>query len=393
VPIVVTDGILNIDFVSKKGSPKINAISVTSVGLLPPTATRTFTVSPTATHTSAVSPTATNTPGGAGTPTPTSSPTAVGSYAQRVNVGGARHVDAHGAVWAADQVYTTGSWGYTGGQVMSTVQSIAGADEPVLYQTNRFYISSYKFTVPNDYYRVTLKFAEIYPYTSVGQRVFNVKLQGQTVISQLDVMAAVGRFAALDYTFYTTVSGGLLTIDFISVAGATQVNAIEVVSSGVAPTPTGTATRTYPDPAPTKIMEAESGVLTPLMTIIPDSAAYGNAYIIDPGGPDSHAAADFTFYLPDIPYVYNAYSIWARVQAPDEFSNSVYFSLDGEPDWVWYFTPGPNWQWDKSPAPLPLNGWLLTLGMTHTLHLGSREPNLKIDLIVLTDRHEVPGLP
>jgi len=79
-------------------------------------------------------------------------------------------------------------------------REIAGTDEPTIYQTAHVCLSSYRFRVPAGKYRVTLKFCEP-DEDAVGGRVFDVALQGKTVIEDLDIFAKVGKFAALDFTF------------------------------------------------------------------------------------------------------------------------------------------------------------------------------------------------
>ncbi len=219
--VAVTDGILNIRFTARVNSPKINAIRVTSLNVALPTATSTPTpAGPTSTAT------ITN------TPTPTGSATPVSTFAQRVNAAGPQVTDSNGRVWAADKAFSAGSWGYVNGQTSSTSQSISNTSDPVLYQTQRFNLTGYKFTVPNGSYQVTLRFAETYAYTGIGGRVFNVKIEGNTVLSRLDIMATVGRYRALDYTFPATVSDSILNIDFSSVVGPAAINAIEVLGGG-----------------------------------------------------------------------------------------------------------------------------------------------------------------
>jgi len=79
-------------------------------------------------------------------------------------------------------------------------RQIAGTDEPAIYQTARVCLSSYRFRVPAGKYRVTLQFCEP-DKDAVGGRVFDVALQGKTVIENLDIFAKVGKYAALDFTF------------------------------------------------------------------------------------------------------------------------------------------------------------------------------------------------
>lgn len=68
-------------------------------------------------------------------------------------------------------------------------------------------------------YNVALHFAEAEDDT-VGQRVFDVKLQGKTVISHLDIAAATGRLnRALTKEFRNVAGQGNLAIEFVPVRG------------------------------------------------------------------------------------------------------------------------------------------------------------------------------
>lgn len=84
--------------------------------------------------------------------------------------------------------------------------------------------------MPNGDYAVTLKFAEI-SLNSPGQRQFNVQIGGTPVLTNFDIVAAVGApFYSVDQTFQTTVSNGVLVIGFTpGQANVPLVNAIEVI--------------------------------------------------------------------------------------------------------------------------------------------------------------------
>ena len=155
-----------------------------------------------------------------------------------VHSGGNAYTDTLGNSWAADN-------GFTGGQTNSTTRAIANTPDPTLYQSERYGDFSYQFAVPNGSYSVTLKFAEIY-WTGPGQRVFNVAINGTTVLSDFDIVAAAGApNTAIDETFPVTVLGGSISIQFTTgTADVPKVSAIEIkVASGVGIqiSPTGTS--------------------------------------------------------------------------------------------------------------------------------------------------------
>ena len=185
----VTDGQLNIAFASVISNPKVSAIEVVPA-----------------------------------------------SGATRINAGGGTYTGLDGRVWSADT-------GFSGGGTYASGATIAGTSDATLYQTERFGNFSYNLSVPNGTYQVNLKFAEIW-FTTAGQRVFNVTIEGQTVLSNFDILQQVTFNTALDKSFTVNVTDGQLNIAFASVISNPKVSAIEVVpAGGGAPAPT-------PVPAP-----------------------------------------------------------------------------------------------------------------------------------------------
>ncbi|MBI3973851.1 MAG: PQQ-dependent sugar dehydrogenase, partial [Chloroflexi bacterium] len=147
----------------------------------------------------------------------------------RLNAGGGAYTGGDGRQWAADS-------GATGGSIATTTAAIAGTADDPLYQSERYGNFSYRFAAPNGTYTVTLKFAEIY-WDSPGQRVFNVAIEGQPVLTNFDILAQVPRNTALDKTFAVSVADGALDVAFTTVADNAKLSALEVVAS-TAPPPT-----------------------------------------------------------------------------------------------------------------------------------------------------------
>lgn len=209
----VNDGILNINFSAVRNAAQINAIKIISGGSITVTPTPTPTPSPTPTI--SPSPTPTLIP----TPTPSPSPLA----ALRINSGGSALTDLNNNFWQGD-------YGYSGGQTFSTTTNITGTTNPKLYQTERYNMTGYQFTVPNGSRTITLKFAEIY-YGCLyrGCRVFNVSLEGNQVLAGFDIFVqANGGYKAIDKTFTVNVTDGVLNIDFGKIDNAPQINGIEI---------------------------------------------------------------------------------------------------------------------------------------------------------------------
>lgn len=160
----------------------------------------------------------------------------------RVVAGGNAYTDSQGNVWSADTQYV-------GGSTASTTNAIAGAlpgsGDQTLYQTERWGNPfQYVFNVPAGSYQVTLKFAET-KWTAAGQRVFNVSINGNTVLTNFDIYAAAGGAnKGVDEVFNSiSGNGGAVTITLgpASVDNA-KVDAIQIIPQPATLTNTSTMT-------------------------------------------------------------------------------------------------------------------------------------------------------
>jgi hypothetical protein len=153
--------------------------------------------------------------------------TALPQFIARINAGGPQYIDQAGQTWDADRNYVNGS-------VFEVFEPIVGTEDDALYQSERWGADGfqYQFPVDNGTYQVTLYFAELYFETS-GMRRFDVTVENQTVITDLDIFVEAGAFTAAARTFNASVADGVLNIRFIP--GAVEnpkVNAISVVRIG-----------------------------------------------------------------------------------------------------------------------------------------------------------------
>jgi hypothetical protein len=123
--------------------------------------------------------------------------------------------------------------GPEGGQIVAFPQNtIAGTDDPALYQTVRYNLSAYHFNLPAGKYAVRLQFCEPY-YKEAGKRVFSVRIQDKQVIENLDIFAKVGQNKALDCTFKDVeVRDGGLDIEFVPKTEFPSIAAIAVEGPG-----------------------------------------------------------------------------------------------------------------------------------------------------------------
>ncbi|MGC9341220.1 MAG: InlB B-repeat-containing protein, partial [Bacteroidales bacterium] len=122
---------------------------------------------------------------------------------------------------------------YTGnvtGATYSTTASIEGTEDDILYQSERYGNFSIDIPVVNGSYKIVLMFAEIY-HSSAGSRVFNVSIEGQQVISNLDIYAKVGENTAYNETYDMTITDGEINIVFESIINNAKISAIKINSN------------------------------------------------------------------------------------------------------------------------------------------------------------------
>ena len=157
--------------------------------------------------------------------------------AMRINTGGPQYTDSLGQVWAADSGFNTG-------YITTVSAAIAGTVDDALYQSDRWDSSgapelAYSFTVPNGNYTVKLHFVEHWTGgQAVGRRVFDVSLENQLALDNLDIFAEAGGYTLLVKTLQTTVSDGQLNLNFAhGPADDPIIGAIEILSGGGAPPP------------------------------------------------------------------------------------------------------------------------------------------------------------
>jgi hypothetical protein len=159
------------------------------------------------------------------------------NYLYRVNCGGPEYVDVNGVHWAADRDFAPGmnhgslSWAmeYAGlpsrlGSQRESYEIIRGTGDQALFQTYRYgrHKLRYRFAVPDGNYRVELYFTE--PWygagggNCAGWRLFDVAINNQTVIRDLDLWREGGFAGAVKKIVNARVSGGWLEVSFPKVA-------------------------------------------------------------------------------------------------------------------------------------------------------------------------------
>jgi thermitase len=110
-----------------------------------------------------------------------------------------------------------------------STRNILNTTDGALYLTVHAGTSfGYSVPVSNGSYTVKLHFAECYA-SGAGQRVFNVSLNGSTVLAKFDIFAAAGQNNAVVKSFPVSVTNGTISVSFQSSVGNAIVAAIEVV--------------------------------------------------------------------------------------------------------------------------------------------------------------------
>lgn len=168
-------------------------------------------------------------------------------YLYRINCGGDAFQDEFGQQWEADDTIRSHSWGqdFEGINALQASQrhiaaAIRGTKSDELFQFFRFgrHRLWYELPVADGDYRVELYFAEPWHGKGGGEkddyeglRIFDVAINGETVIDDLDPWAEAGYCGALKRTVTAKAKDGKLLISFPEVkAGQAIICGIAVAS-------------------------------------------------------------------------------------------------------------------------------------------------------------------
>lgn len=161
-----------------------------------------------------------------------------GTPIYRVNAGGNAEPDRVLA-WAQDKegalaspyLASTGSL-TTGSSTWSNANNFT--DAPANLMGNRRYINTsanqlrYAFPVEPGYYEINLYFNEVMTTYVVGSRVFDVSLEGQLVLDNLDMVAAHGIDRAAQYTYVRNVTDGTINLTIDRGVGSAMISGIAI---------------------------------------------------------------------------------------------------------------------------------------------------------------------
>jgi hypothetical protein len=139
------------------------------------------------------------------------------------------YTDSHGNLWSADTNFNVGN-------TASFITAIKGTADQWLFQNERYSQNDspamiYTIPAPIGTYTLNLYFSENY-VQGIGQRVFNVKVNGALILTKFDIFATAGaQYAAVIKTF-VVLSTGTITLEFDHENPAVQnpkIDAIELV--------------------------------------------------------------------------------------------------------------------------------------------------------------------
>ena len=162
------------------------------------------------------------------------------NYLYAVNCGGDSYVDSYGGLWTQDWAGLSTSWGTRFGVSPYQVSQTSNPLLPVsaLFRTSRFgrHALSYDFEVPDGDYLVELYFIE--PWYGAGDgeaadweglRLFDVAINGETVIRDLDLWAQARYATPYKRVVRASSKEGRLSISFPKVkAGQAIISAIRI---------------------------------------------------------------------------------------------------------------------------------------------------------------------
>ena len=119
----------------------------------------------------------------------------VDAVAWAVNMGGKKHQSRHGVTFDADMY---------GGEATGSVAEVLGAQDPTIYQTYRMGELDLEQQLANGTYDLTFYFVEP-EGAAPGDRVFDVVVQGETVVHDLDI--SLSRSSSAPSALKRTVTG------------------------------------------------------------------------------------------------------------------------------------------------------------------------------------------
>ncbi|XP_021961370.1 malectin-B [Folsomia candida] len=144
-----------------------------------------------------------------------------------VNAGGEGHVDVNGIHYEKDTSKVGISSDY--GKHLMAIGRVHPNDQ-ILYQTERYHHSTFGYEIPieeDGNYVMVIKFCEVY-FNAPNMKVFDVVLNMNSIISDLDIYEKVGHGVAYDEIVPFQISSGMKTLTFNGVESEVRGGKIRV---------------------------------------------------------------------------------------------------------------------------------------------------------------------
>ncbi len=144
-----------------------------------------------------------------------------------LSLGGTNPISEDGRWWTSYENLTIDP--VPSAEINEADTSISYTDDDSLYWTEHWGEGdlSYAFSLASGTYEVTLHFAEVV-FESEGQRVFEVSIAGETVLSDFDIYAETGFATAMTESFDVSVGDGDLTISATAQDGKPKLSGIGI---------------------------------------------------------------------------------------------------------------------------------------------------------------------
>lgn len=148
--------------------------------------------------------------------------------------GSMRYTDRHGRTWGIDQFFT-------GGSPFNRPKRILGTADPGLYQAGREGSFEYAIPVPKGMYELHIYFAETFwgydisDWDGSCSRIFDVLLNGKTLLGGFDIVSDAGGPNVADERVFTGVvpaADGMVHLELVGHIGAALLNGIELFPNG-----------------------------------------------------------------------------------------------------------------------------------------------------------------
>ncbi len=160
-------------------------------------------------------------------------------FAFRANGGADATTIFDGKEFAPLGTYVTSGEAHDSDEALTGNYDIAGTPFPELYRTESWMDqngsgATFTLPVPDGDYVVHLHFVDWAAFSQEpGDRVFDVALQGETVLTDFDIVAEAGKNTALVKSFPVTASGGQVTVTIIPKNGYPEIAGLEILSPGL----------------------------------------------------------------------------------------------------------------------------------------------------------------